>query len=105
MKLHIKKKKKWFDDWNVSYRPYAGKRQKTIWKGYGKGGEDVVKYRKSPKPNGYYRIDLPHSFTDKLTTRLFTKNKHDDKRIYELVMIIDCCLYELTKKKWWEFWK
>ena len=97
--------KKWFDDWNVSYRPYAGKRQGTILVGAGKNGEDIVKYHKCSKPHGYYRIDLPHSFRKKTTTKLFTKNRHDDKRIHELVMIIDCCLYALTKKKWWEFWK
>ncbi len=100
-------KKKWWDDWNVRVRPYAGKTSDTVWVGWGKGGEDVVRRFKNSKPNGYYRIDLPHSFGRRTTYKFFTKNKHDDRRIRDLVSLVDCLLYDLekAKHKWWQFWK
>ena len=96
---------RWFDNWSIEMRPYAGKRQKVIWKGAGENGEDVGRYHKTSKPNGRYIVDLPHSFGDKTKSIFFTKSKTDDERIRTLVNIIDSALYTLSKRKWWEFWK
>jgi len=88
--------KRWFDNWNVKYRPYSNG---VVYM----AGE--IKKIESFKHKGSYVIDLPFSLGTKTKYIFYTNNKKEDKRIHKLVMIIDCCFYELTRKKWYQFWK
>lgn len=65
------KKKQWFDDWRVTYKP-------------------------TPKA-GSVEIYLPNDATKKKKYIFVAKNKEEYEDYYNLAMLMDCALSALTK--------
>ena len=94
--------KKWFDNWRIEHKPYLGKIIKIAYRG---GSFPVIKKYKNGFHKGVYIVDLPFSFGEKKKFIFYTSKKTEDKKIKSLIIIIQSCLYELTSKKWYQFWR
>ncbi len=94
--------KRWFDDWSVSYKPYLGR---TIEVFDRRTMEYKVKRMKLGIKKGSFIINLPNSAGGKKHYVFYASTKKESEKLSTLLMLIDCALYELTKKKWYQFWR
>ena len=85
--------KNWFDNWNVTIRPYTNQIYYFL---QDANGIRKKKFKNPQKRNGRYVVDLPNSYGKKKHI-LITKTLHDDNRIRELVNALDSALYTLSR--------
>ena len=81
------KKKRWFDDWEIKYKPYYD------------GVIYVEGKKKIGTPQyGEYQVKLSHSYTKEKKWVFNTFIKEQDDKIRQLIMLLDCAFTALTKK-------
>jgi hypothetical protein len=94
--------KRWYDDWQTIMSPRQGKREVVIF-ALGNGNKKKHYLKREPR-DGRYEVHLPHAHNQKKFI-FITKTDREDKRIRNLVGIIDSLLFTLTSKKGFMFWQ